>query len=798
MTDIARLGIQVDSTGAIKATKDLSALAAAADETTSAATDAGVAVVGVGGSAKEAGAAFVTLAAPLRDAATGISDVQARIAQVIPGLQGLGGSARDSARAFMEIDQARSAFERLRMSIDPVYAASMQYEQAVEAVSAAVDRGAVSHAQASRVLEIAEQKYLGAAAAADRLGDQATVTGRQVKQAATNTNRGFSSMAGGMRGVTQQLSQVAQQGQATGDYVQALAIQGADIGMAFGIWGTVIGVAAGALLPFAANLVGAADDGKEFEKVLESLDEAATNFTRSVKAARAPLSDLIGEYGTMAGRARELMEIQVQLDKATANMATAKATKSLSDAFSADQFSAIDPAAFALGAETLSTYTAALDDQLVRLMEINAASGTYSASVHERMAAVEAELSQLSNLGDNLAELGETLGVSAEKARGVAAAMGELARAEGAREQADAMIALGDEIERATDGFTKGDEAAYDLYQQLLQAASAALQVAANADDMAPAIGDSADEADRLKSNLAAAVALFNAVSLQQSKVYSGRGGDPRLYGEGGRESGDNYRADVDYVSIDEIIAKYNKKSGSGSGSKTSQTDRDAERLHNERLREAERITLSLEDATARYNRELADLNELYNMGYLSAGAFKEAQQLLQDEMNADKFAAITEGVAGFTDALFEGGDALKDWARTAVIELAKVATQMLILKALGLPTAGVMSGGGFLGSLFAGFFDGGGSIPSGQVGIAGENGPEIIKGPAHVTSTADTAKAMGGTQAVDVRVVMDDDGKLGAIVEKRARAAVSRAAPGIVRQSVSATYTAAREEPIG
>ena len=53
----------------------------------------------------------------------------------------------------------------------------------------------------------------------------------------------------------------------------------------------------------------------------------------------------------------------------------------------------------------------------------------------------------------------------------------------------------------------------------------------------------------------------------------------------------------------------------------------------------------------------------------------------------------------------------------------------------------------GIIGSIksidFAGAFDKGGHIPMGKWGIAGENGPEIIKGPANVTSTADTAKIM-------------------------------------------------------
>ncbi|WP_447881931.1 phage tail tape measure protein [Serratia fonticola] len=40
----------------------------------------------------------------------------------------------------------------------------------------------------------------------------------------------------------------------------------------------------------------------------------------------------------------------------------------------------------------------------------------------------------------------------------------------------------------------------------------------------------------------------------------------------------------------------------------------------------------------------------------------------------------------------------------------------------------------------YAGMYDSGGSIPSGKFGIAGENGPEIINGPARITSRRNTA----------------------------------------------------------
>lgn len=53
-----------------------------------------------------------------------------------------------------------------------------------------------------------------------------------------------------------------------------------------------------------------------------------------------------------------------------------------------------------------------------------------------------------------------------------------------------------------------------------------------------------------------------------------------------------------------------------------------------------------------------------------------------------------------------------------------------------------MMPSGGFpsWGYGFAGMYDSGGYIPRGQFGIVGENGPEIVNGPANVTSRRNTA----------------------------------------------------------
>jgi tape measure domain-containing protein len=94
----------------------------------------------------------------------------------------------------------------------------------------------------------------------------------------------------------------------------------------------------------------------------------------------------------------------------------------------------------------------------------------------------------------------------------------------------------------------------------------------------------------------------------------------------------------------------------------------------------------------------------------------------------------------GFTDAILTfvqtGKLSFKDLFRSLMLEIIKMQVNKLFLSIFGK--------GGPLGTLFAGFFANGGMIPGGKYGIAGEAGPELIRGPAHVVSTKDTAAILG------------------------------------------------------
>lgn len=138
---------------------------------------------------------------------------------------------------------------------------------------------------------------------------------------------------------------------------------------------------------------------------------------------------------------------------------------------------------------------------------------------------------------------------------------------------------------------------------------------------------------------------------------------------------------------------------------------------------------------------------EIYNQ-LKSAGVdinSKAGQQIAALVTQIDQEKASTKQAAEaakfFGDALYQAFDALIPQINTGnkaldqfLNTLIKAAEQAILL-GKG-PLAGILGfgGGGLFSSLFAGFFADGGHIGAGKVGIVGERGPELIRGPADIT----------------------------------------------------------------
>jgi hypothetical protein len=120
-----------------------------------------------------------------------------------------------------------------------------------------------------------------------------------------NTTKAAGSNAHALRGITQQLSQVGQQTMATGNFMQALAIQLPDIGLAFGAVGTAAGLLAGIALPMLASAFSrTADQTKPLVTSVEGLQDSVSNYIEAANAAKLPTSELAAEYGNLAVQAK--------------------------------------------------------------------------------------------------------------------------------------------------------------------------------------------------------------------------------------------------------------------------------------------------------------------------------------------------------------------------------------------------------------------------------------------------------------------------------------------------------------
>ena len=152
-----------------------------------------------------------------------------------------------------------------------------------------------------------------------RLGASAKAAGGQVAALGPKVGAvggAVASASGNVRVFSQSLSQVAQQGAATGQWAQAFSIQAADIGMNFGLVGTAIGIAITVLGPLAAGMLSASEKTGAMAEAVKELTDATEAFKISADAIRFGVDQ---EEVVMIREANRLMAELARINEAWQN-----------------------------------------------------------------------------------------------------------------------------------------------------------------------------------------------------------------------------------------------------------------------------------------------------------------------------------------------------------------------------------------------------------------------------------------------------------------------------------------------
>jgi hypothetical protein len=144
--------------------------------------------------------------------------------------------------------------------------------------------------------------------------------------------------------------------------------------------------------------------------------------------------------------------------------------------------------------------------------------------------------------------------------------------------------------------------------------------------------------------------------------------------------------------------------------------------------------------------------------GYDIRGAGLEVDELTESLYQAEEASydlagalsnTIGDAVAGLASGTMSLTDAFSNFADSLLADLADISSALLksglmkLLGGLGTSFGGAMGLGGF-----GGFYAQGGTLGAGKWGIAGENGPEIVQGPAGITPVSNL---MGGGTTINV-----------------------------------------------
>ncbi|MFN7883753.1 MAG: hypothetical protein ACK5PF_12175 [bacterium] len=524
---------------------------------------------------------------------------------------------------------------------------------------------------------------------------------------------------------------------------QALAQQLPQLLSGFGLLGVALGTTAAIAIPLGSALLGVKEKAESLDAVLGNMNASVKELEETSRAFTAGgITDLIEKYGELNAEVLLLIQRQRELAVSEALGQAQNAIAAMNAEIGALFRNRVGELADFLGVEgsvrQVDSFGNAIRavNPVIRDFEAGLVAVSEATTFEEQAAAVAALLDAMD---------------------GTAAKGGELYRSFVEAESAlRAMKAAGGGVNGWLDAAIAG---ASDLAGELWDAARAAFTVGQG------------QAAALTQENIDAAMA---ASALAYGKIQN--------TGEGG----------ADQAAREAIARRPNPfgrlSSGAAGVSRSTQSSGGVPRISDDEL-EAARIFNETRTAAEKYAIELKKLNDLKASGALDSDTYARAMDALKNKTDetADAMkvleSSVGEAFTSFVTGAKSGQEALADLLASLADTLANSAFQSI---------AGSLFGGGgkFLSAIFGGARAGGGPVLAGRSYMVGESGPEMVTmgGNGYVTSNAALRSAVGagGGPVINIDARGAVEGTAAMIAK-----AIQRAAPAIVKQSVSANRAA-------
>ncbi|WP_339109271.1 hypothetical protein [Thioclava sp. GXIMD4216] len=587
----------------------------------------------------------------------GVATAADRAAQAVRA-----GEAAQAEQARSAANAAR-AYESLRASVDPLYASSQRYKQAVEVLNAAQAAGVIDDRARANTLKL--------------LGQQLSATNGVMQKAGGISGRMSSAFSNASFQVQDFFVQIA----GGTDAMRAFAMQAPQLLGALGFTGklAMVGSALGTIVAVGAVVLPLLTDfgkkAKDLDTATSDLESSLGDLRSALETATTPLAALRKEFGDNAEAAREMNIAILDAKKIEGFDQIGEKTKAIQNSLKGviGSLQDYDDAITQTGTSfMIYDQAGAAVDELNRKYGLTIDQARKVKTAMDEMAKAKSP----QEVAAATQELYRLLGLTVDETGKIPEGLRE-ARLAAAQTTVEAfqMRNLFELSDKLAAGLPVSLDSAADAAQRLASAMAAASGFSANLDNQI-AMLDVQIEATRNKQNVANATRVaglrLEAQALRDKAVAEGVDlalADAQLLSQ-------NQKIDTmekDLATLDQLTAAQKAATKAGTaGAKA------AERLEKAQAKEAERWR-DLIDPLNKYRRELAELNTLATKGLLTPQEVQKAMAQLNAGL-ADSLPLAGELTDTLVDGLFAGfrgtlgdiGDMFKTWLKQMIATAAK------------------------------------------------------------------------------------------------------------------------------